>query len=531
MSAHNAAKQLRNRLLNILVIILALTLCITQAYAGEKTGKSYTFKVVDSIEPKVEISSSCTTKDKPAQNKAENNSMKNDVVKKLTPDSTLTIEQAVKLAMQNNLQLKAKSEDINQARSQFDQVKSTLNIKSRLESRTQLQGPKKTIGDIAPIEIPDNLPISSSTIINWGFDSSGRVVIEKILTSFGKIEHQKAAAFIKIQAEQQGLTALENNISFQVKQVFYNILKAQEALKIANEFTQLTGDYEELAKKHYKAGIVSKYDVLRAGVSVAEARRNVISAIKGVELSKSILLTLIDQRKSIPFDIEAPPQVFLDGSVTLEQLQKSALDNRSEIKEINTYIKIAQKMIDAAKSSNKPDVVTSGEYGMQANPMGKGVMSNYAWNVGVSLRIPLFDGGETKAKVSEAESKMKALKINHDALSEQIRLQVKEAWLDYLEAKATVDVVHSQLIQSRESYRLAKARYTEGVSIAVEMDDALVSYKNAQKNLLNAMHDLNLAYASLERAVGRKIEGTNITIMTPPHKKVKGEPEAKNDEK
>lgn len=518
MQAIKKAATIKSIFPHIILIAITVILCISPAYSIDKAGEG------DSsikVHPVSEVEAP-TGKD---ENKSNNTELQEGKVKeptqkqgnpeRLTPDSIVSIDQAVNLAMKNNLQLKARYENILQSISQYGQAKSHLNIKSRLEGRVQAQGPARTLADLSPFPIPADSGIDPTYTVMWDFDTSGRVVVEKILTSFGKIEHQKAAAFIKIEAEKQNVKALENEVSFQVKQVFYNILKARESLKVAGEFADLANEYEDLAKKHFKAGVVSRYDILRAGVSVADAKKNIISANKALELSKAQLLLLIDQRNDLSFDIESPPPVFLNEDITVQDLQTSALENRSEIKEIDTYIKVSNKMLDAARSNNKPDLVVLGQFGGDVNPMGKGIVDNYAWNVGLSFKIPLFDGGETRAKVTEAESNIRELQVNREGLAEQVKLQVKQAWLDYREARATIEVVHAELLQSKESYRLAKARYKEGVSIAVEMDEALVGYNNSKKNLVNAMHNLNLAYASMERAVGSRLTGSNFIVLTP----------------
>lgn len=502
----------------ILMIALTVVLSITPAYSLDKAGEgdnsgnagplSEAAILPDKTETKPEVAEIQLTEDKDSTGKPAD-------IKELLPDSLISIEEAVNLALNNNLQIKARQENISKSISQYDQARSYLNVKSRLEGRVQVQGPARTLNELSPVPLQDGMGIDPSYTVMQDFDVAGRVVVEKVLTSFGKIEHRKAAALIKIEADRQNVKALENEVSFQVKQVFYNILEARESLKIANEFAELTREYEDLAQKHFKAGVVSRYDVLRAGVSIAEARKNIISANRALDLSKAQLLLLINQKKDVPFEIKSPPPVFLKEGITLEELQESALSNRSEVKEIDTYIIVAGKMLDAARSNNKPDLMASGEFGADVNPMLKGILDNYNWNVGISFRIPLFDGGETKALVAEAESNIRELKVNRESLGEYIKLQVKQAWLDYREARATVEVVHAELLKSKESYRLARARYKEGVSIAVEMDEALVGYNNSKKNLINAMHNLNLAYASLERAVGSAITGSRTIVMTP----------------
>ena len=498
------------KVINMLLIYMVLICQVKSVYALENNVKQA------SANPAHQFS--CQVKSRPEQisrgpvilKKGANSGINTD------PDcfksgARLTISQAINLTIKNNLQLRARKEKIVQARSQFEQVNSHLNVKSSIEGRSQLQGPQRSLADISPFPIPDG--IDGATTVMWGFDATGRVKVEKILSSFGKIEHQKAAAFIRIEAERQSLRTLENNVRFQVKQAFYNVLKASEALKVAKEFATLAGEYQDQAKKLYKAGIVSKFDVLKADVSVAEARKNVISAEKAVALSKSVLLILMDQRMDRDFNVKAPDQVLLKRTVNLESLQTEAVKNRSELREITTYVDVARKLLEAAKANNKPDLLASGEVGMQANPMGKGIVDNYAWNVGLSIRIPITDGGETTAKRKEALSNLRELKLNHEALAQQVSLQVKEAWLNYREARIKVDVVRSELLKSRESYFLAKARYSEGISIAVEMNEALVSYNNSKKNLINALYDFNLAIAMLEKSTGKKFDQSSFTTI------------------
>lgn len=380
MHSTKQSKHINGIFLQILTVILTLILSISPVYAqekiGEKDNSGYGIAApeITVLPDGIEVIND-NAESQSAENQAPNE--KPAEMNEFLPDSLVSIEEAVSLALRNNLQIKARRENINKSISQYDQAKSYLNVKSRLEGRVQAQGPARTLGELIPMPIPEGMGIDPSYTVMQDFDVAGRVVVEKVLTSFGKIEHRKAAALIKIEADRQNVKALENEISFQVKQVFYNILMAREALKVAHEFAELTHEYEDLAQKHFKAGVVSRFDVLRAGVSSAEARKNIISAGRALELSKAYLLLLVSQKKDVSFDIKSPPPVFLKEEITLEGLQKSALANRSEIKEIDTYILVSGKMLDAARSNNKPDLLASGEFGADVNPMLKGILDNY----------------------------------------------------------------------------------------------------------------------------------------------------------
>ncbi|MGV8121280.1 MAG: TolC family protein [Candidatus Xenobiia bacterium LiM19] len=410
----------------------------------------------------------------------------------LIENEIIDLNRAVRLTLEKNLALRNCREKINQSRAQLDLARSAKGFKSRIEGGTMFQGPAV------------NLHLMGlGVILQTDYNTVGRLVVEKVLTTFGKVENHIAAAVSQIKAEEDNYEAQKNAVILETKKTYFAILRARAAYNVADEYCRLSGEYGELARKLHDKGVVSKFDVLRAETGIEEASRNRITIKKYGSLSSSTLLLLMDIRRDIPFDVKEEPARLPDDGDDVEKLQQMSLVNRYEIKSMKNNLDAAHALLRSARSLRNPDLVISGGYSYQT--MQITFMPQYDWDIGLGIRIPLTDGGESDAKVKEARSVEKQLNTAKEGLEQQIRLEVKKAWLDMKEAESIVKVSLKEVEQCREGYRLAKARYSAGISISVEMDAALVSYHKARQSLVDSLYNLNVAVAALEKAVGAEL--------------------------
>lgn len=122
--------------------------------------------------------------------------------------------------------------------------------------------------------------------------------------------------------------------------------------------------------------------------------------------------------------------------------------------------------------------------------------------MGLSLNIPLFEGFVTQGKVSESVASIDLLKAQKEVLSNNITLEVTQAYLELQNSEALISVAESGLNKARESLELANGRYEAGVGTIIEVTDAQTAYTRVETDLVNARYDLALARARLEKAVG-----------------------------
>jgi outer membrane protein len=136
------------------------------------------------------------------------------------------------------------------------------------------------------------------------------------------------------------------------------------------------------------------------------------------------------------------------------------------------------------------------------------------WTIGVGAQLPLWNWGETAAKVREARSQLDQVKIQRDKTANLIRLEVRQAFLDLGKAEKNIDAAESVLKTAKEAYRQAKARYRAGEGTNTDVLDARMALSRAEANHTQALFDYNVALAALHRAVG-------VMVIEPPDIKEK----------
>jgi outer membrane protein TolC len=192
--------------------------------------------------------------------------------------------------------------------------------------------------------------------------------------------------------------------------------------------------------------------------------------------------------------------------------QIDALTNRPDMRKTETDIEAAKSRVRAEKSYYLPTLSANAAYNWatgssEAGPflgtMFKGDVQN-SWNAGIMLSLPLFQGGLTKGRVSEARANLLALEAQRDMMKQSILLEVNQAFADLESASARVDVMEKTLQKARENLDIAQGRYKAGVGPYIEITDAQLSSVNSETDHIKALYDYHLAIAQLLKAMGQK---------------------------
>jgi outer membrane protein TolC len=122
--------------------------------------------------------------------------------------------------------------------------------------------------------------------------------------------------------------------------------------------------------------------------------------------------------------------------------------------------------------------------------------------MGVSLKVPVFDGFRRQARREESFSQFKQEQIRTRDLGQQVELQVRMAAENFQSAKAEVDAARDGLILAENELAQARRRYEAGVSTSVEVTDAQTRLQRARDNQVAALYDYNVARLDLATATG-----------------------------
>jgi outer membrane protein TolC len=188
-------------------------------------------------------------------------------------------------------------------------------------------------------------------------------------------------------------------------------------------------------------------------------------------------------------------------------LIRRALEGRPEIVELRARVAAAQAAVEIARSGLRPLVVLSGgpSYGNTTGTVSTGA-AGFSWSVTLSATITLSDGNLSAERIREAELRAEQLKASEAQLRQGIELEVRRAIINHGSAVEEVATADKAVESALEQLRIANVRFQAGVSTNLEVVTAQAALSQAEGNRIQALFNVNLARAQLERAAGGAVE-------------------------
>ncbi len=334
----------------------------------------------------------------------------------------------------------------------------------------------------------------------------------QMLYDFGKTGSAYDAARWGTRSSEQDAERINQEVVLNVKQAYFALLQAKKLVEVARTTVMQTESHLRQAQAFFRAGSKPRFDVTRAEVDVNNANLSLINAKNSVRVRTIALNNAIgvDPGQATEIEDSLPP---VPAMPSLESAQSDALGNRPEMKKIDADIEAARARVKAEESNYYPTLSASGAYNWSHGTTETGFMGQTitgqiqdSWNAGVTLTVPLFQGGLTKGRVSEARAGLLVLEAQRDTTRQSILLEVNQAYADLEGATARVDVMETSLKKATENLELAQGRYEAGVGPYIEVTDAQLAAVNAETDRLQAMYDYYLASARLLKAMSRGME-------------------------
>jgi outer membrane protein len=233
----------------------------------------------------------------------------------------------------------------------------------------------------------------------------------------------------------------------------------------------------------------------------ANAQVQLINAENAYDSARAQLNQAMGVRGPTGYDVadESIPAIENEDKA-LEILLEEATRARPELVALASQVRAQELNIGSIKGSYGPSLsVSTGltEAGRQLDAMA------WNWNAGVQLSWPIFQGGLTRAQVSEANANLVALHAQIEGLKQQVQLEVDQARLAVRAAKGAIVAAGEAAENARQRLKLAEGRYEAGVGNAIELGDSQLALTSAAAQKVQADYNLASARATLLKALGR----------------------------
>ncbi len=282
---------------------------------------------------------------------------------------------------------------------------------------------------------------------------------------------------------------------------YYAVLLAREQVGVQEQSVQLLQEELNNAKARVKAGSGSPFDELRAEVALANGQPPLIRARNSYHVSAVDLMRSI----GLPPDAAIADRVvgalnYEPHEISLEDALASANEHRPEIQRLQRMVDAAEAAVGTAKAGARPSVSVVGGYSVQKSQFSSGGSTLDGWTVGAQASWDIWDSHATKGRVVQARAAAQQARLDLDDGRLAIDADVRRSYASYRDAIELVNSSRRVVEQAEESLRLARSRFSAGAATQLDVLTAQVALTDARTNAAQALHDVTVAYAFLERS-------------------------------
>lgn len=410
----------------------------------------------------------------------------------------MTLDNCIRLALGNNPQINAAFQDILASDARIKQVWSNY-----FPTITWQTGYTK----LKQLQLSDALGRN----LEFNYYLLGQVSLQEMLYDFGVTQNQATIRKLDYEAYKKTFEATVNDVIYQTKDAYYNVLFANEAKRVAQDTVDKYQLFYNQARAFYTTGMNPKVDVTIAETNLSSAKLKLIQAENAVNLAIAKLNNVMGVPYIERYDVLDRLQ-YKPINLTFEQAIDTARDSRPELKLAEIRVEGTNQTVKLTKKSYFPTISLEGQY----QRGGKSWNSNYGYNFGAYLTFPSINAMLIRNEIKEAKYLYDKELANARNTQNAIYLEIQNAYLQLEEKRNQLPVAILQVKQAKENYELSYGRYRVGEASPTELKDAENSYEQAQLTYYTALYEYNSAKALLEKSIGKNIvDDDDIVEMEP----------------
>jgi outer membrane protein TolC len=344
------------------------------------------------------------------------------------------------------------------------------------------------------------VPTSQDQFLTYGVRAT------QLLYDFGRTSSSIDASQYGLKVRELMTGRSKNQAALDFITAYLDLLESEKLLTVATEEVTRYEAHKKDAETRYRAGVITKNEVLQVNVTLADSRQRLLTAenLRSLRESKINSLLLKPLNDAVrPEELKTSPA----AGLTLDEAWAGAEASRPLLKEMDAAIAAKEQSVQSARAEYLPTFYVSGGYEYFEN---KYLVHQDNWSAVVGVNVNLFSGGASDFRLGMARAELRSLKLSRDKLLDTIRLEVKSAYLELRSSAKKMEVTKAAVEQADENLRLQQLRYKEGVGTATEVLDAVSLLTTAESNSWKALYGVRRAEAVLINAAGRDLVGVYV---------------------
>jgi outer membrane protein len=410
--------------------------------------------------------------------------------------ATLSYEQAVKLAIENNLATLRAHERRNEARGQQEQARAPLlpNV-SGVAYQANLTENLVALGFQ-----PGTFPGFNTTFLGPFKNFDARLSLRQSVFDLSAIRNYQAGkAGVRVAELSEALAREE--VASRTGLSYLEALRADRAVVAAQANVELAQALLQLARDQRNAGVATGVDVIRAQTRLAEQQVGLAQAQTDSEQARLNLQRLIGLPLGSAMTLTDQLRFVEDPLPSIDTAVAQAAQDRREIQVAEEENRVSQLEVQSARAEHLPSLEVVGDYG--SSGITPGSFDLPTRRVAVQLNVPIFNGGLTQGRVTAAASRQRQTELSLANIRGQVEEDVRLALTTLRTAAVQVRAADESVTLAQRELEMARDRFRAGVADNLEVITAQTSLANARVSQVTALAQHNAARLNLAAALGR----------------------------
>lgn len=425
---------------------------------------------------------------------------------------TLTLDEAITLALQNNRLIEQSEEDREAARWNLSATRrasgpqlSWSSMLTRIGGRYYRNSGRRDRHDEMLGYKKQGYDVNMSLFPSYENENYNSVNLQMPLYSGGRLENQRKNARYALNAADLTLENSRQQVKYQAAQAYYQVLQQAALVNVQEEAVQLLKEHLRTVSIQYEVGTVAKSDVLATDVQLANTQQSLNSAQGNYQTAVARLNNIIGL--PVNTEIAASDKVdFVPYDLSEDTCLDYALAHRPDGIAAVYTLKQAQAQTAAAKSGYRPSVNAIVQGSMSGENVFGANHNAEQWAVGLQMNWNIFDNGVTSAQVHQAKAVERRAESVAQQQIETIQLEVHSAYVAMKTAEKNIRVTSAAVDKAEEEFAIAQIRYVEGVDTNLNVMNAQEKVVETRNNYYTALYNYSTSRAQLEKAMGVPVE-------------------------
>ncbi|MBF9059560.1 TolC family protein [Rhodobacterales bacterium HKCCSP123] len=328
-------------------------------------------------------------------------------------------------------------------------------------------------------------------------NSNASIIVEQVIFSGGGRRAQISAASEIVDATQQQLRAIEQQVRLSAVQAYVSVWREFQIMELREGSFLVTEGQLAAARNRVSAGQDTQIILSQVEARLAESQAEFLAAEGEFQIARSAFLSEVGQDPGS--DLRLGPMPVIPGNQTLaEQFARTEHPN---VRALRHEIAAAEFSVNEARSTYRPSLSLVGrvdETLVTSGTSGPGT----GGSIGLTLTQPIFSGGQRRSRERQAVAQMQSL---YASLERQIDLNVRAAqaaWTGYEIAARRIEIANSRINSLTEAFQAVRRTAEVGAATTTEVLDVEDDLLRAQIDLVNARADQVLAAYEILEASG-----------------------------